>query len=141
MAEFYVSVPEDVMARQVADMVNRHNRWYTRFSADSLLMAHGRYFVELLGNRVVACAGAVQEYPTLSKIMHICVLPEFRRQGLASKLANMAITNCNTEMVYMTVREDNGPSLAMAQKLGFSFVRKDWFKDHYTLTLGRRRDA
>jgi len=139
MADFYVSVGEDVMARQVADMVNRHNKWYTKFSAESLLMAQGRYFVELLGTRVVACAGAVQEYPTLSKIMHVCVLPEFRRQKLASKLAEMAIANCSTEHVYMTVREDNMPSLRMAESLGFSFVRKDWFKNHYTYTLGRRR--
>lgn len=138
MAEFFVSVSEQSMAEQIAGMVNSYNQWYTRFSARALLLMQGRYFVELVGDKVVACAGVVREYPTLSKIMHVCVLPEYRKRKLASKLVNMAAVNCGTDQVYMTIRADNTASLKMAESLGFVYVRKDWFRDHFTFTLGRR---
>jgi hypothetical protein len=44
------------------------------------------------------------------------------------------------ENVYMTVREDNFASLGLAASIGFVYVTKNWFRDHWTLTLGRRRD-
>jgi ribosomal protein S18 acetylase RimI-like enzyme len=139
LAEFYVSVPELSMAQQVSTMVNQHNKWYTRFSAAALLSTQSRYFVELNGDKVVACAAIQKEYPTLSKVYHVCVLPEFRRQGLARKLVELSIMHCETEHVYMTVREDNLPSLKMANSLGFVSVKKDWFRDHFTYTLARRK--
>ena len=138
MAEFFVSVSEQVMANQITDMVNRYNQWYTKFSVAALFLSQASYFVELEGNRVVACAGLVKEYPTLAKIMHVCVLPEYRNRKLASKLVNMSATNSGTEHVYMTVRDDNAASLKMAKSLGFVPIRTDWFRDHYTHTLGRR---
>lgn len=140
MAEFYVSISEPEIARQIAEMVNRYNGWYTRFSAYSLERTYGRYFAEVYGDKVVACVGAMKEYPTLSKLFHICVLPEFRKRKLASKLVEMAIAHCDTEHVYMTVREDNVPSLRMAESLGFTLIKSVWFIDHYTHTLARRRE-
>jgi len=139
MSEFFVSIAKDEIARQVANMINQHNRWYTKLSSMALLTTQVNYFVEIYGQQVVACVGAIQEFPSLSKIMHVCVLPEFRRKHLASKLVNIAINNCNTEFVYMTVREDNMSSLAMANSLRFRFIRRDWFRDHFTHTLARRR--
>ena len=140
MAEFYVSLPEKEIARQVAEMVNRYNGWYTSFSAYSLMRTQGRYFVETYGDKVVACVGTNKEYPTLSKLFHICVLPEYRKRRLASKLVELAIASCDTEHVYMTIREDNVHSLRMAESLGFTFIRSMWFIDHNTHTLARRRE-
>jgi ribosomal protein S18 acetylase RimI-like enzyme len=139
MAEFYVSLSNDEIARQVAKMINRHNRWATKFSAKSIKTTPARYFVEIVGSQIVGCASHVRDFPTLSKIQHICVLPEFRRRGIAKKLTNLAIHNCETDYVYMTIREDNEPSLNLAKSLGFAYVTKNWFRDHWTLTFGRRK--
>jgi len=140
MAEFYVSLTTQEMAMQVANMLNQHNRWATKFNAWSINQTPARYFVEVDNGRVVGCASSLQDYPTLTKIQHICVLPEYRGRGIATKLSEMAILNCDTELVYMTIREDNTASLALSRSLGFVYVTKHWFRDHWTLTFGRRRD-
>jgi predicted GNAT family acetyltransferase len=139
MAEFYVSVSERDMAIQIADMLNQYNRWATKFSAQSLLITTARYFVELENMMVVGCASHLKEYETLTKIQHICVHPASRKMGIATRLTNLAIDNSETEFVYMTIREDNVASLRLAQSLGFRYVIKNWFRDHWTLTYGRRK--
>ncbi len=140
MAEFYVSTTDYDMAMQIANMLNRYNQWGSRFSATSIVMTPARYFVELEGSIVVGCASHLQEHNTLTKIQHICVLPTHRQGGIAKKLTNLAITHCETEFVYMTIREDNIGSLKLAQSADFVYVAKHWFRDHWTLTFGRKRD-
>lgn len=140
MAEFYVSLSSYEMAKQIAAMINQYNRWATNFSAYSIYHSASRYFVEIEGDKVVGCAGSVQDYPTLTKIQHICVLPSHRRRGIAVRLSELAIVNSDTEYVYMTIREDNIPSIRMAEAMDFRYVTKHWFRDHWTLTFGRRRD-
>ena len=141
MAEFYVSLNEREMARQIADMINQHNRWVTRFSADSILLTAARYFVEIEGHKVVGCASNIKEYDNISKIQHICVLPSHRRLAIGRKLTELAIANSPTEYVYMNIREDNIASLGLAGILGFRYATKHWFRDHWTLTFSRRRNV
>lgn len=140
MAEFYVSLSDREIATQIANSLNEYNRWASWFSAQSILMTPARYFVELEGSRVVGCASHLEEYPTLTKIQHIYVLPECRGRGIAKKLTEMAIRHCPTEQIYMTIREDNTASLALARSLGCTYVNRHWFRDHWTLTFARRRD-
>jgi len=140
MAEFYVSLSNYDMAMQIADLINKYNKWYTMFSAQALLLSPARYFVEIEGDRVVGCASHIQEFDTLTKVQHICVLPSHRQRGIAQKLSNLAIANADTEYVYMTIRKDNAPSISLAESLDFRYVREHWFRDHWTLTFGRRRD-
>ena len=139
MAEFYVSVSTQDMATQIADLINRYNQWYTTYTPMAISIMPANYFVTLDIDRVIGCSANIKEYPTLSKIMHVCVVPEFRNKGIAKSLVELSIQNCDTDYVYMTIRKDNIPSLRMANSLGFKFIKQDWFKDHWTLTLGRTR--
>lgn len=141
MAEFYVSTSNEVMADQIANMLNQHNRWAVNFSAQSIMMTPSRYYVELNGSVVTGCASSIREYDTLTKIQHICVLPGYRRRGIAKRLTELAIAHVETEFVYMTIREDNTSSLCLAESLNFKFITKHWFRDHWTLTFGRRQDG
>jgi len=141
MAEFYVSVSEQDMAVQISSMLNQHNKWATKFSAQSLLITPARYFVELENTIVVGCSSHIKEYDTLTKIQHICVLPSHQRKGIAKRLTNLAIKHSDTEFVYMTIREDNIASLTLANSLGFRYITKHWFRDHWTLTFGRRKNS
>lgn len=140
MAEFYVSLSNYEIATQIAALINKYNKWYVMFSAQAILIGHARYFVEIESNRVVGCASCIQEFGTYTKLQHICVLPTHRRRGIAYKLTELAIANSNTEYVYMTIREDNIWSIRLAESLNFSCARKHWFRDHWTLTFGRRRE-
>jgi len=137
MAEFFVTLSADEMAAQIADMLNKHNKLTVTYSGPSLFYSAGKYFTEVEGNRVVGCIAIVPE-PDITRLCHVCVLPEKRRQGLAKKLMNIAIRNSTTPNVYGTIREENTASLKMVYSLGFVYVKKDWHQDHYVITVGRR---
>lgn len=139
MARFYVSVSKEEMAMQIAALINSHNKLYRKHSTWSVLHDNANYFVEVINSKVVGCAGTVKRYPTLSEVKHVCVAPEYRRKGIAKRLVELAIVNCETEYVYMTIRDDNIPSLKMAELLGFVPVRQHWNVDHYVITVGRKR--
>ena len=138
MAEFCLSLNDHVVANQIANMLNRYNRWATTFSAMSILSLPTKYFVEMHNNRVIGCAGIQRDYATTTKIQHICVLPEFRKLGIAKMLVNRSLAEVITEFAYMTIREDNVASLTMAESSGFRYISKHWFRDHWTLTYAKQ---
>lgn len=130
------------IADQIADMLNKHNKLYKVHTWSSIIGSTADYFIEVASSattslKVVGCVALEPEFKTLSKIKHLCVLPECRRMGLAKKLVGTAIANCRTDNVYMTVREDNLASLGLAASMGFVFVNKIWSRDHNIIALGR----
>jgi ribosomal protein S18 acetylase RimI-like enzyme len=138
MAEFFASLSKREMARDVSRMLNEFNRLYVRHDADSIMSSATDYFVEINNGRVIGCAGLLKKEKTLSEIKHLCVSPAYKRHGIGRKLALLAIANCDTDYVCMNVREDNVPSLKLAQSLGFVYVTKRWNKDHHVITVGRK---
>lgn len=141
MAEIYVALSTIEMASQIADMLNKHNKLNINYTGQSLLSSAGRYFVEIERNKVIGCVASQAEPPELTKLFHACVLPERRKHGVARKLMELAISQCKTPYVYGTIREENIASLTMVKKLGFVPAKKDWHKDHYVITVGRRVKA
>lgn len=137
MPEFYISLPAEEIAKQVAQLINKYNRLYKRHNVYSIMNSPVRYFIEVYGDKVVGCTALQKEEPRLSRNFHTCVDPSFRRQGIAKKLKLMALNSCETEFIFSTVREDNIPSVKMNQSLGYLFVRKEWSKDHHVITFGR----
>jgi ribosomal protein S18 acetylase RimI-like enzyme len=139
MAEFYVSLSTMDMAAQIASLINKYNLWNTKYTTNMIHNSPASYFVEIVNSQVVGCASLLEICPTLSKIQHICVIPECQRKGVATKLTKLAIELCNTDYLYMTIREDNNPSLNLAEMLKFKYIKNHWFRDHYTVTVGRRK--
>jgi len=140
MADFYVSVSRESMAQQITALVNRHNKLYKRLTPYNLARENAEYFVEVVGNRVVGCVGLSARFHNASEIKHVCVDPAFRRKGIGRKLISLAIANCRTENVYMTIRDDNLASLMLAKSLGFVPIRQHWSVDHFVITVGRKRN-
>lgn len=141
MSEFYISLPAEEIAKQVAQLVNKYNRLYKRHNVYSIITGPAKYFVEVYGDKVVGCTALQKEESRLSRNFHTCVHPDFRRRGIAKKLKLAALNNCETEFIFSTVREDNTPSVRMNQSLGYLFIRKEWSKDHYVITFGRSTDV
>lgn len=140
MANFYVSLSNNSIAKQIATLLNTHNLLYKQHNEYTIQHNAANYFVELNQDEVIGCVASIPEYGgVLGKIFHICVNPKYRRRGIAQKLIRLAMQNCNTDYVYMTIRDDNVASLYMAKKLGFVFVNKYWSKNHYVITVGRRK--
>ena len=138
MAGFFVSLSNTEISRQIADMINKYNKWYISFSATAIFNIPVNYFVEIYGDKVVGCAGVSKSGNTY-KIQHVCVLPEFRGRGIAAKLIKIIVDNHRGD-VYTTVRADNANSLSLFRSAGFKYVRKTWSVDHWTYVLDKRLD-
>jgi ribosomal protein S18 acetylase RimI-like enzyme len=137
MAEFYMSLPAESIAQQVANLLNDHNKLVKKHSVYSILNSPAKYFLEIAGDEVVGCSAIVKEGQQLTRQFHLCVHPKFRRQGIARKLKQMSLSSAETPFVYVTIRDDNQPSLNLNYSFGFVFVNKIWARDHYVITLGR----
>lgn len=138
MAEFYVTLSQQEIAKQVATLLNTYNRLYRSHTPYSIMQSAADYFVEIVEDKVVGCTALLREFPTMSKSYHTSVLPEYRRKGLGIKLLLTAINNCTTPYVYGTIREDNVASLGLVGKLGWKYIRKDWNRDHFIVTVANR---
>lgn len=137
MAEFYMTLSAEEISWQIAKLINEYNKLYKNHNAYSILNSHAKYFVEIVGDRIVGCTALQKEGINLSRNFHTCVHPDFRRRGIAKKLKVMAIRNCETGYIFSTVRDDNIPSVKMNLSVGYIFIRKDWSKNHHVITFGR----
>lgn len=91
------------------------------------------YFVALSGKDVVGTAGAVSVLDEI-QITNICVLPSYRRQGIAKKLlcavfAEGQKRNCTK--IYLEVACDNIGATALYKSLRFCEIgrRKNYYKN------------
>ena len=126
---------------QIASMINKYNGWRHKFHWHDILHNNARYFAVKNESNIVACAGLSNDSPALSKIQHVCVLPQFRGLGIAKGILMHIVTNICSSDVYMTIREDNISSLYMAGKVGFAFERKIWSIDHWIYVVYMERSS
>lgn len=63
------------------------------------------------------------------EIKTICVLPEFRRQGIAEKLIKQLIQAQQQNTIFLEVEESNTPAISLYKKIGFNIfsTRKDYY--------------
>ena len=141
MADFYITLPTENIAAQIAKLLNMQNKLYKKHNAYSVINNTAVYFIEVEGDRVVGCSALLKENPLLSKSYHTSVLPEHKQKGIATKLLRAAMDNCETQYIYGTIREDNIPSLRLVQKLSWQFIRKDWSRDHWLVTMAKNLQA
>jgi len=139
MADFYISMSSDEIAAQIAGLLNHHNKLTRTHNRHSIQRSPANYFVEVDKDKVIGCAASLKTSQNLSTIKHICVHPDYRQQGIAKKLAALAIEKSSTEYVNMTIRHDNIPSQLMAKSLGFVFVERKPAGDHDIIMVGRKR--
>lgn len=137
MANFYTTLPAEEIARQVAELLNAHNRLRVRHTGHTIMASRGAYVVDIVGGQVIGCSAILRENEQLTRQFHLCVHPDWRRRGLARKLKLASLGNVGTPYVYVTIREDNIASINLNTSLGFVFIKKEKAGDHNVLTLGR----
>ena len=137
MANFYMTLSIEEIARQVAILLNNHNQLRKQHTAHTIMRGSGAYFVDIVNGSVVGCSAIHQETEEATRQFHLCVHPDFRRQGIGRKLKLTSLSHVTTPYVYVTVREDNVASINLNMSLGFVVVKKDWVTDHNVFTLGR----
>ena len=132
-----MTLPAEEISRQVSILLNTHNQLRKRYNANSVMGMRGAYFVDIIGGQVIGCSAIIREDDQVTRQFHLCVHPDFRRRGIARKLKLAALSHVSTPYVYVTIRDDNVASINLNTSVGFAFVKKDWSRDHYVLTLGR----
>ena len=115
--------------------------WSEAQFAEELSLDFSRTFIAYFDGRA---AGFVNVWltPPLAIINNIGVLPEFRRQGIASELIKAAVSVCEgCSSLSLEVRLSNEPAIGLYKKHGFSQVglRKRFYsnprEDAYIMTL------
>lgn len=146
MAEFYVSLSQEDIAEQIAALLNRHNKLVKIHNKFTIMNSTIKYFVEMTTSGgaihkpvVIGCVGLLKDNSYLSTVKHLSVDPSYRERGIAKRLVQIAIANCTTDNIRMTIREDNVPSLMLSKAIQFKHITKTLHKDHYVITVGRRR--
>ena len=137
MANFYMTLSAEEISQQIAVLLNTHNYLKTQHNIHTIMGKKGAYFVDVVAGQVVGCSAIFRESDQITRQFHLCVHPDFRRRGIARKLKAASLRNVSTPYVYVTIREDNIPSINLNTSFGFVFVKKEWSNDHYVLTLGR----
>ena len=137
MANFYMTLPAEEIARQVAELLNNHNQLTKRHSIHTLKVDRGAYFVDIVAGQVIGCSAIHQENNQITRQFHLCVHPDWRRRGIARKLKLASLSHVSTPYDYVTIRGDNIPSIKLNESVGFVLVKKDWVGDHNILTMGR----
>jgi predicted acetyltransferase len=134
----FISLSEQELAIQIANLLNKYNKLTRKHDSQTILNPSTDYFVELRDGKVVGCVGLTKESSLLSKLHHLSVDSSFRRQGIATKLINMALSNCVTGNIYATVREDNIESTKLMLKNNFKCVNITHNGQTHILRFGRR---
>lgn len=131
---------QDEIVGQICGLINRYNGWARRFTSAHLRATGATYVIELVGNLVVGVGGLKRLDNTQSEFMHLCVRPEFRRLGVASRLSKRRLELLNTPIAMSHIRSNNIPSIRNSLKTGFFPVKMDPKEGYSLLTFARFKD-
>ncbi len=140
--KFNLALSDQSLADQIANLLNYNNRLTVVHNGQSITANTTQYFVELYGQTVIGCVGLLKE-PKMDKILHLSVSLLARHKGIGFHLLTTAVNNSDKDIIYMTIRENNFVSLALAKRLGFEIIA---YKPKYnynvlTLCLFRRKNV
>lgn len=142
MEKFTVLLNEFLVAKQIAYLLNKYNKLNKQHSAKTILSSNTAYLIQqgITKNNsisVIGCIGKENIHGTVY-IKHICVHEHFRKKGIGYKLLSEIIKTIESPMVFMNIRTDNYPSLALAEKAGFLKVSCKSRYNYSLITVGRR---
>ncbi len=128
------------IAGQICELINKHNGWYRRFTPANIEVTNNLYVVELLGNKVIGVGGMRKLSNIHTEFMHLCVRPEFRRQGIAIKLSIKRLNLLETPIALSYIRNNNIPSMMNSLKSGFVPIEESRKRGYNILTFVRFKD-
>lgn len=80
-------------------------------------------FKALVGDKMVGfIAVDIRRWQNLAWIATICVLPEYRRSGIATDLIRASIAELRVANLRLSVRASNAGAIRLYEKLGFAEV-------------------
>ena len=110
---------DNLIATQIAALLNKHNKLGVHYSKDGILLEKDTYIVETVDRFVVAAVQIKRLSYAISEAKHLVVRTNMRKKGLAKSLVTAAVNRSTTPIVIATIREENAGSIKTFESCGF----------------------
>lgn len=127
----------DKTVEQICYLINKYNGWARQFTPHNLRATNTIYVVSLFEDTVIGVGGLKKLNDTQTEFMHLCVRPEFRRLGIASRISKRRLELLDTPVAISHIRSDNMPSIKNSLKSGFVLISSTPKRDCSILTFAR----
>lgn len=113
--------------------------WSKALFESELNSPNARYLIALNGEKLIGYCG-IQTVAGEGNITNVAVLPEYRKQGIATRLIEEMISYGNAiklDFITLEVRESNTNAIKLYEKFGFEKVgaRKNYYSDNKETAL------
>ena len=140
MSKFILPYDNMAIAAQVAALINSGGQLVIHQTPQSVLNGPVTYMLDMHKDKVIGTMGLVPKSKDVSEMKHLCVHPDYRRQGIGLKLLEKGIRFAKTEKVYGLVRADNSGNIRNNIRAGLRPVAKYWGRNCYIIVfVGRKK--
>ena len=141
MSKFVLTVDANNLAGQIASLINAGGQLRFLMSRDSILYNNIRYLVELHKDKIIGTIGLEKCNQLVTEMKHLCVHPDYRRQGIGKKLLERGVKASLTEFVFGAVRSDNVVNIRNNLRVGMIPIGKRTKRTYSVLIFVRRKDG
>jgi len=132
---FVHGISNGEIAKQLANLLNTHNKLSNPKRESLLLSSKADYVVETHGKFLIGACGAERVGYTFSEIKHLVVDPQWRGKGVGKFLVERAMCLTDTPLLFASIREDNKHSMALFESLGFEKKNEYTRNSHKVIIL------
>jgi len=141
MSKFLLTVDADSLATQIANLINSGHQLKFFLAQESIKYSPVRYLIELHKDKVIGTIGLEQCNSRVTELKHLCVHPDYRRQGIGLKLLEKGAKSSLTEFVFGAVRSDNLVNIRNNLRIGMVPIGKKSKRGYSIIIFARRRDS
>lgn len=124
MSKFSLTISNNEVAKQIADLLNSGKQLWFHQMPQAILGNPIEYLIELDQQKVIAVVGLERKAPQVTEIKHLVVHPNYRKRGLGKKMLELGIRNAKTEYVFGTVGIDNVENIRNNFRVGMIPIGK-----------------
>ncbi len=139
MSKFRLTVGATNLAAQIANLLNAGQQLGLNMTDRSIILSPTEYIVEMDREKVIGVIGLDVYLNRVTELKHLCVHPDYRRQGLGIKLLEKGVEAATTEFVYGAVGSDNHTNIRNNIRIGMKPVGKRWGRGRYIIIFARRK--
>jgi len=141
MSKFLLTVDAKSLVAQVTSLINSGGQLKFFLTQQSVQYSPIQYLIELHKDRVIGTIGLERCNPKVTELKHLCVHPDYRRQGLGKKLLEKGVQAAPTEFVFGTVRSDNPVNIRNNLRIGMIPIGKRSKRSYSIIIFARRRNG
>jgi len=141
MGKFLLTVDADNLVTQISSLINSGHQLKAYLSRESIKYSSTRYLVELHKDKVIGTIGLDQCNGRVTELKHLCVHPDYRRQGIGVKLLEKGAKASLTEFVFGAVRSDNLVNVRNNLRIGMIPIGKRSKRAYSIIIFARRKNS